>query len=110
MKIIDVPKPIVLKVVHPDGRDGTEEFAFRKFVTIHLDAYSTEWAKNWAQVKQLDEIVKIVEKEGDTIVFEREDDYEVYKAAVEIPRFKGSVGRQFIPFADAARKVQEVKK
>ena len=110
MKTIQIPKDITLKVVTRDGQDATEEMSFKKFVTLHVDAYSGEWAKTLTQLRQIQAIVDIIEKGSGTIVFERADDFEIYEAALKAIRYKGSIGRQLLPFYEAALKAEEVKK
>lgn len=109
MKIIDVQKPLEVKFQTTQG-EKVEEVKFKDFLVNHLDAYSADWAKSLQQLRQINEIVKIVEAGNGTITFERNDDWEVYEAALKIPRYKGHPGRQLLPFYEAALKAQDVTK
>lgn len=109
MHIIEVQKPLEVKFQTIQG-EKVEEIAFKDFLINHLDAHSQQWAKSLTQLRQINEIVKIIEAGNGTIVFERKDDWEVYETALKNPIYKGSPGRQLLPFYDAALKAQEVEK
>lgn len=110
MKTIAIPKDITLKTVDREGQDSTESMSFKKFLTIHVDSYSAEWAKSLNQLRQIQAIVDRIEVATDAITFERADDFEIYENAMKAIRYKGSIGRQLIPFYEAALKVEETKK
>lgn len=110
MKVIQVPQDITLTVVDREGNDGAEVMTFKRFATTHVDAYSNKFAQNLNQLLQIKAVVDIIEKGNGTIVFDRADDFQIYEEAMKAILFKGSIGRQLIPFYLAAQKAEEVKK
>lgn len=109
MKVIEIPKPLTLKLKTQTG-EITQESKFPEWASNMVDFYG-EGVKTIKQVRQVQKIVDALDASNGTVSLE-DADYDLLKAALEAYPGKISphVLRQHLPFIDAIEAAQDVKK
>jgi len=114
VKVIDVPKPVKLKLLTKRSSDILEEverpFTFSQFLIGACEGYKA-FATGLKMARQYNKIMDIVESINNKKSVQLEDDdFGVVKAAVEAASWTTpSINRSCIPFYEAVENAEDVK-
>lgn len=114
MKVIDVPKPVKVKLLAKKADNIVEEveqkITFSEFLIGACEGYK-EFAKGPQMARQYNKIMDVVESANGakSIQFEDED-FKVVKGAVDSASWNTpNINRSYIPFYDAVDSAEDVK-
>lgn len=109
MRLITIPKPIVVKTTKSIKEVEQNEVHFKGWTQNLIDYYS-EGVKTLKQVRQVQKIVEAIEKAEETLKLE-DADWELLEGAVKAYPTKMAPGvvRQHFPFVDAILNAQVIE-